>query len=244
MRRSVEIFLASLAVASCLGAAGSARAGVVVFTSRAEFATASTNLQAVDFEGVPSGPVFGVLTLNGVGFSGINGVLPVVAPDFGYTGPGTALLNIGVPEVSGIGATLPGGITAVGTDLLAIAPDNRSPVVVTLSTGETFTFGGDPLPARQFVGFTTDAPVAFLEIRSNSQSAGTASRIGIDDFVFGQAQAGPIPEPSAVVMFGIGLAAMAAAVRRRCAARRDSKRVAALPPPAADRARQRFGAAA
>ena len=223
MRRASKIVLASLVVAVCLGSATLARADMVVFTSRAAFTAAATNLQNINFEGLPSVPVFGVLTLSGVGFSGINGVIPVTAPNFGYTGPGTALVNIGVPEVSGINVTLPGGITAIGTDLLTFSPDNRSPIVITLSTGATFTFSGDPLPARQFIGFTSDVAITSLIFSSRSNNLSAASRIGVDDFVFGQVQANPIPEPSTVVLLSTGLAGVGTAVRRQRKARRGGR---------------------
>jgi hypothetical protein len=117
MDRASKIARTSLAfVVAYLGLATLARADVVVFTDRAALTAASTNLQTVDFESLPAVPNFGVLTLSGVGFSGINGVIPAAAPSFGYTGPGTVLVNIGVPEVSGIDVTLPQGITTVGTD--------------------------------------------------------------------------------------------------------------------------------
>jgi hypothetical protein len=218
MHQASKIVGASLAVVVGLGSAASARADVIVFTSRAAFTAASTNLRTIDFEGLSSTPEFGVLSLNDVGFSGGNGVIPVTAPNFGYTGPGAALVNIGVPEISGINVTLPAGVTAVGTDLLANPPDNISPIVITLSTGETFTVSGEPLPVRQFVGFTSDVAITSLQFLSNSGPDAAASRIGVDDLVFSRVQA-QIPEPTTLILLSTGLAAVGAAVRKRRKAR-------------------------
>jgi hypothetical protein len=192
----------------------SAHADVIDFSDRAAFIAASTDLETIDFEGLPSRPEFGVLLVNDVGFSGVNGVIPVAAPNFGYTGPGTALVNIGVPEVSSINVTLPREVKAIGTDLLANPPDNISPIVVTLSTGDTFTFTGEPLPVRQFLGFTSDVPITSLHLVSNSGPHAAASRIGVDDLVFSQVQTQSIPEPTTLILLTTGLAALAAAFSR------------------------------
>lgn len=221
MHQVGKIGVACLTVLTCCSAPSIAGADpVVLFTDPAAFRSAATNLQVIDFEGLA--PNMGcALTLSGVQFSGGNCLLPVTpatASVFGYTGPGTVLMNLGVIEASSMDARLPGGVTAVGMDLLSlpfVSGFPRAPITITLSTGEAFTIAGDPMPERQFVGFTSVNPILSIRYFSSGRGSAVTSRIGLDDFQFGQAQPEPIPEPSTVLLLGSGLAWIGAAVRKR-----------------------------
>jgi hypothetical protein len=205
------IAISSIAVvAACMGAPVDA----AVFADRSQFVAASSGLQLIDFEGLPPVPHFGALTLDGVAFVGFNGVIPASTGHIGYQGPGTALVNIGVPEISSIQVTLPRGVTAIGADLLILAPDNRTPVSVVLSDGQFLTLSGDPLPSRSFVGFTSDIEIASLLLHSSGGGVGVASRIGLDDVVFGMAQPIPEPVPAALWLGGLLLIGIQRAHRK------------------------------
>lgn len=185
-------------------------ANVTLFTNRAAFIVASTNLQNITFEGIAPAnsvsPPTASLTLLGVTFSDSPNSIFVVdsgffAPTFDF-GSGASLSG-GV----GITAVLPAGITAVGSDIMTAV--GNGPFVIVLSTGESFTVPTGSAPNRAFAGFTSD--VAISSIRFNR----TIGNPLLDNFVFGQAVAAAVPEPTTLGLLGWGLAAVALKLRKR-----------------------------
>ena len=184
-------------------------ANVTLFTNRAAFIAASSNLQNITFEGIaPPGnvsPPLASLTLLGVTFSDSPGNVFVVdsaffAPTFAF-GSG-ASLNGG----TGITAVLPAGITALGSDVMTAL--GNGPFQIVLSTGDTFLVPTGSNGVRNFAGFISDIPIS--SIRFN-RTAGTPL---FDNFVFGQAVAA-VPEPRTLVLMGTGLAALAIRARKK-----------------------------
>jgi hypothetical protein len=195
-----------------------ARADTVVYTTRALFNAAATNLTTIDFEGIAaqnSVANFATpLTLQGATFSGSpTGMVSVV--DDGFFAPlfqfnsGAVLSGFAYVEV-----TLPAGITAIGTDLMSTNPDGR-PFQVVLANGETFVVNTPLRPGRGFFGITTDVAIAsirFTTIPSQTQPGGIPL---LDNFSFGQAQPAAVPEPATILLLGTGLAGIATRARRR-----------------------------
>ncbi|MDB5356888.1 MAG: hypothetical protein JWN24_3341 [Phycisphaerales bacterium] len=95
-------------------------------------------------------------------------------------------------------ATLPAGVTSVGTDI-GHSCDLAEPIVVTLFTaaGST-TFDYTTMPEGGFLGFTSPSPITSIRF-TNPQSTGNDGYIMLDNFSFGT-NPGPVsvPEPSAV----------------------------------------------
>jgi hypothetical protein len=200
----------------CLASATSARADTVVFTTRAAFTAASTNLTTIDFEGIA--PINSVanfsspLTLQGVTFSGsTTGAISVL--DSGFFPP---LFQFNSGAVLGgfafIEVTLPTGITALGADIMTTNPDGQSFDVV-LSTGQVFSVTTPFRPERGFFGLTSDVAIASIRF---TVAPGPIRGIPLmDNFTSGQAQTAPVPEPSTLILLGTGLAGIAAQVKRR-----------------------------
>ena len=187
------LFALSAALLVGIAASSTARADTVIYTTRALFTAAATNLTTITFEGIaPTNSVANFpapLTLQGVTFSGASGGgLQVQVLDPGFFAPlfqfnsGAVLGGFAFVEV-----TLPAGITAVGTDLMSTNPSGLSFQVV-LSTGETFVVSTPLRPERGFFGITTDVAIAsirFTTIPGANQFAGIPL---LDNFSFGQAQ--------------------------------------------------------
>jgi PEP-CTERM motif len=187
-------------------------ANVTLFTNRAAFIAASTNLQNIDFEGIApdNGVLPGLtsLTLLGVTFSDSPNTISVV--DDGFFSP---LFNFGSgASLSGgvnIRADLPPGITAVGSDVMTAL--GNGPLTIVLSTGETFTVPTGSAPNRLFAGFTSDQAISFILFNR------TTALPLLDNFVFGQAVSGPapVPEPTTLGLLASGVAAVVLKLRKR-----------------------------
>ena len=174
---------------------------VTLFTDRAAFLAAATNLQNITFEGIaPPGSVtapLASLTLLGVTFSDSPQTIFVVdenffAPTFQF-GSGSSLTG-GV----GMTATLPAGITAIGSDIMTALVSGVAFQIV-LSTGDVFTVPAGSNGTRNFAGFISDVPIT--SIRFNRQAGIPV----FDNFVFGQSVPRPVPEPATVALMGAGL---------------------------------------
>lgn len=187
-------------------------ANITLFTNRAAFIAASTNLQNIDFEGIaPENsvlPGLTSLTLLGVTFSDSPNTISVV--DDGFFTP---LFDFGSgASLSGgvnITAMLPPGITAVGSDVMSAL--GNGPFMIVLSSGESFLVPTGAAPDRLFAGFTSDEAISFIVFNR------TTALPLLDNFVFGQAVAGPapVPEPTTLGLLASGLGAAVLKLRNR-----------------------------
>ncbi len=218
-------------------------APIVLYTSRTTFNAASpgTTMTTLTFEGIAAnGTLAGYntsagLTLNGVNFVGSysgtssNYYFLYVAGQ-GYVETGNAVLE-GPPSrdtsINGNGflrATLPGGVTSVGTDYRNVFSQNTTlytngmNVIVTTSDNQTQSFTLNATNVRQFAGFSVLTPgvtITSLQFSSayNSQT-GQRNYPVLDNFTFGQAPT-PVPEPATLALLGSGLIGLAVTIRRK-----------------------------
>jgi hypothetical protein len=188
---------------SVLATTNSAQAVTVQFNDLASF-TAATTTQNIDFEGTAgaTGVTFydsSGLSINGVTFASL--VLLAVDPALVNTEPnlgsGTTIRTCVNCTIS---ATLPSGITAVGSEILDYNLGSV-PFLITLSTGETFNINSLNFPDRQFVGFTSDTDIDSISFQA---TGGGTNSTRLDNFRFGTANATSVPEPFTVIGTLIG----------------------------------------
>jgi PEP-CTERM motif len=188
-----------------------ARADITLFTDRAAFEAATTARTDIDFADYlslgqtlrsitdPAG-----FTTAGVNFRGLpTNFLYIVAPDYGLAYQGWDTNPTVLQSLVGdmLRVNLPGGVTAVGTDMYAIETLNAppytfgGPVQIALGTGETFMLDTFDKPTLAFAGFTSTSPISSLTFRANDTSYFNSA-----NFTFGTATA--VPEPSSLILLG------------------------------------------
>ncbi|WP_310424740.1 hypothetical protein [Chamaesiphon sp. VAR_48_metabat_135_sub] len=186
----------------------SAQAAIVQFTDLASFQANTSGLTTIDFEGLaPRGSYENYsitgLTNSGVKFTGLSSyygylyVMDSAAAPIYYDWGGSGAVLLG--DYNGtITATLPSGVTAIGSDIMSVI-SYASPFNITLSTGEKFNLNSLNYPDRQFVGFTSDTAIASISFQT---MAGWAE---LDNFRFGTAStATSVPEPFTIIGTFIG----------------------------------------
>jgi hypothetical protein len=181
-----------------------AQADIRPYSDRATFTAAAADLTVLDFEGLAPNSGFNqykregrLLTAGtefrptgggrfGPGFILVVGAWYQAGPIYETTSG--AKLIWGPPNQPGdahLDVTLPGGVTAVGTDLWTAQPYVSSvEVVANTSDGRsrTVTVNTPERPASAFVGFTADAPITSL--RFTLPKGQTA--LVLDNFTFGR----------------------------------------------------------
>jgi hypothetical protein len=171
----------------CLFACPRARAAV--FRDRAAFEAAAQNLHTLDFESVGRFDYWRGDTIDGlhffhVGFGAVVGTWPGAQ--------GKALISQGVPEITYFRIELPPGTTAVGCEQLS------RPMEVTTSAGEKVLMAqGDN---SDFVGFVSDAPIAWLLVSLDAPEP-TPPAV-IDNLTYGQKRAGNEPPRPSLLTYG------------------------------------------
>lgn len=186
--------------------ANSAQAVTVQFNDLASF-NAATTTQNIDFEGTAgsTGSTFydTGLTISGVTFTGLSG--GIGGTPFGVIAVGSGEgfdsgTNIRSCSGCAIVATLPSGITAVGS---GFAGENAVsiPFTITLSTGETFNFSTPNSSSFNFAGFTSDTAISSISFRGGDSSTFNPNT-RLDNFRFGTVNAvatTAVPEPFTVI---------------------------------------------
>lgn len=189
-----------------------AGATALLYTDRAGWEAATMGLFTIDFEGLatPASPGYyntpAGLTLSGVNFIGLTPPDsyylfvedPGGSPNYNWAS-GDLLMGPGWGNEGHIEANLPAGVTSVAADLMTHTPFAAT-VVVSLSTGETFTIPTQSNPNRTFVGFTSSVPISYIRF---TPQAGFPM---IDNFSYGTSgQITETPEIETLILATTGL---------------------------------------
>lgn len=176
-----------------------------LFTNRAAFEAATTNLMNIDFEGLVTPDSFDALqldangpTLSGVTFSDTQNFTFVIdrpsGDDFDFNGTGGLVVTGATGNL--ITATLPSGITSVGIDIFSYNTGVLE--IITISTGDSFTVTTpSDRTSSKFVGFTSTTPISSISFTANDGQA-------LDNLTFGQASSvspppTSVPEPASML---------------------------------------------
>jgi hypothetical protein len=214
MQKRKQILLA-LTIAAL--AAAPAAASPILFTDRLAWQNALTSLTAlITFEGLASpGTPGNYSTATGLTLSGVQFLGPKTDGYFLYTqdpltasylnwNSGDLLMGGHASWGASILVNLPAGVTAVGTDVMTHTPFAQ-PVVLSLSTGDSFIITTLNQPNRQFVGVTSGVPINWIRLTPQN------GYVLVDNFAYGVAT----PEPDAFILAATGLFGLWVARRLR-----------------------------
>ncbi len=196
-----------LALTIVAWAAAPAAASPILFTDRLAWQNHLASLTAlITFEGLASPGVPGnYSTAAGLTLSGVQFLGPKTDGYFLYTqDPGTAsYLNWNSGDLlmgghaswgASMRVNLPAGVTAVGTDVMTHTPF-AAPVVLALSTGDSFVITTLSHPNRQFVGVISGVPINWIQLTPQN------GYVLADNFAYGVAT----PESDTLILAAAGL---------------------------------------
>lgn len=153
------------------------KAQPAVFTDRASFNAAATNLRLIDFDEPLTADRNRQIVIDGVIFDNTFGALFTSLTDHFS---GRSLFATGAGEITQLTIFLPPGTTAVGCDQFT------TPMDVFTSTGQSFTIR-EPREST-FIGFVSDTPIRSIVFSGNDNRFPdfNPNALEVDNLVFGQ----------------------------------------------------------
>jgi hypothetical protein len=229
---AAPLSLAAL-IAFGLSAALRANAQTTIYTNSAAYNDASLQIATLAFDGLAADQNGfqdygkpGALNVAGVTFTtGADTDLYVIGPgyvdgaghSFDFPGDGTATLDVEHGSPSVLTATLPAGVSAVGTEIGGFY--SSATLTITINGTSTFTYTA---PAAHtglgYVGFIDPSgTISTISISDPSPDSGSTNLV-VDNFSYGIDAA---PEPSQLAALGLGalcVAGLMLCARKRIAA--------------------------
>lgn len=214
---SLALFLgAVLAVAN-------ASATSITYSDAASWTAASTGLTTIDFGTLSPPPGSFIdypsppgLTIGGVTFTGTSADLGVVSDTFCCSTYARGFDTLDSGPASGIVASLPSDITAVGFYLYTVTLGDVTgslPGTVTIEVnGLTDVVTTPTAPNLAFFGVTSTSPITTLTITPTQMGEGTA--VDVINFAYGQtAPTTGVPEPGSLSLLLLGALSLGLLIR-------------------------------
>ena len=201
----VILFLSSQFVAN-------ANATIMFYLDRYDWTNAimgsNHNITNVDFNNEPISGGVNTITSGGITIKDQIGALQIIN---GYNNNGNMVDFFFNQPVS---VLLPSNVYAIGFDLRDEKDNYSIPSItnVSFSTGEVFgkITGSNSAPVFSFFGFVSDVPISTISFKPQ-----VILEACLDNFSYAQAPTAPVPEPATMLLFGTGIAGLAAVGRRK-----------------------------
>jgi hypothetical protein len=220
------VLVAFLAALATLGWADASRAGILTYADRDAFLASASGLSTIEFEGIaePGGFVNygegGSLSTGGLTFTADPDTQLFANDEDAYEAQFGEPFNLGSGDFlqAGYGPPAsmtigrPGGITAMGLDLVTFDEPGTSEVTITLSSGQVLTIAA-PIGQVRFFGFISSLPVdsIALELTGGNRQ----DTLNIDSVAFSTTAQGVIPEPGSLALCALGGIGLVGLARRR-----------------------------
>jgi hypothetical protein len=212
MSRTITCWVALVALSLSTTAA---HAATTFYSNRAAFLAAVNPATNIDFEGLAGAGSYAVLegnTISGVTFTSDAGFLLAVDPAYApsYYDWSSGAVASGYLYADPIHAALPGGKTAVGSDVMiadyyngGVAEQMFATITLLDTTTATQSITTLAMPGQAFMGFTADQPIVSISFWTPDISGGEGPDYYpfplLDNLVFST-----VPEPASLALLAIG----------------------------------------